>query len=132
MPDTKSVLLVMNEGELSRELNTLLGGMGYLVTELADVSNMREHLDSHRYDLLVMGTALPDLNWRATVTDIRNTTNVARVMMITCDAQDADLRSALSAGSYVVLERPISPTKLSDIIALRRYGMYLVVRGQSQ
>ena len=132
MPDTKNALLVMDDDELVHELITLLDGMGYQSTEIAEVSSVREHLVTNRYDLLVMGATLPDLSWRATMNNLRNITHAASVMMITRTARDTDLRSALSAGGYAVLDRPISPEKLSGIIALRRYGMFVLVRDQLQ
>lgn len=132
MADTKNALLVMDDGELCQELIALLDDMGYQVTEIDGMSDVREHLVSHKYDVLIMGATLPDLSWKATVNDLRNTTHAARVMMITRTAQDANLRSALRAGGYAVLERPISSTQLSNIIALGRYGMFVLARDQPQ
>jgi DNA-binding response OmpR family regulator len=128
MPDTKKALMTMADSELSQELAILLDGLGYLVTEILDVSHVLENLTDNRYDLLVMGGTLPDISWQDTVNELRKTSNASRVMMMTRAAGEADLRSALNAGGYAVLERPISPTKLSDIIALPRYGMFVVVR----
>ena len=129
MPDTKKALMTMADSELSQELATLLDGLGYQVTEILDVSYVLENLTDNRYDLLVMGAALPDLSWQNTVDELRKTSNAARVVLMTRAAGEADLRSALNAGGYAVLERPISPAKLSDIIALPRYGMFVLVRG---
>ena len=129
MPDTKKALMTMADSELSQELATLLNGLGYQVTEIVDVSHILENLTANRYDLLVMGAALPDLSWQNTVDELRKTSNAARVVLMTRAAGEADLRSALNAGGYAVLERPISPAKLSDIIALPRYGMFVLVRG---
>ena len=128
MPDTKNALLVMDDNELSPEITTLLGDLGYEVTEILDVSTVPENLMGHRYDLLVMGATLPDLSWQATVKDLRKISRSTSVMMITRTARDTDLRSALNAGGYAVLERPISLKKLSDIIALPRYGMFVLIR----
>ncbi|MDP6452614.1 MAG: response regulator [SAR202 cluster bacterium] len=128
MPDTKKALMTMADSELSQELATLLDGLGYQVTEILDVSYVLENLTDNRYDLLVMGAALPDLSWQNTVDELRKTSNAARVVLMTRAAGEADLRSALNAGGYAVLERPISPAKLSDIIALPRYGMFVLVR----
>jgi CheY-like chemotaxis protein len=95
------------------------------------VSEVLEHLITNRYDLLVLRMTLPDLDWPDTVASLRKTSNASRLMMITQTADKADLRSALSAGVYAVLEHPITPAKLSNMIALPRYGMFVLVRDQS-
>ncbi|MDP6714970.1 MAG: hypothetical protein QF368_10120, partial [SAR202 cluster bacterium] len=78
MPDTKKALMTMADSELSQELATLLDGLGYQVTEILDVSYVLENLTDNRYDLLVMGAALPDLSWQNTVDELRKTSNAAR------------------------------------------------------
>jgi CheY-like chemotaxis protein len=131
MPDNNTALLVMDNGVLHQEITTLLNGLGYQVTDTVTVSDVLEHLVTNRYDLLVLGMTLPNLDWRDTVRRLRNTSNASRVMMITQTADKADLRSALSAGVYAVLEHPITPANLSDMIALPRYGMFVLIRGRS-
>jgi CheY-like chemotaxis protein len=131
MPDNNTALLIMDKGVFNQEITALLDGLGYQVTDNVAVSEVLEHLLTNRYDLLVLGMTLPDLDWHRTVTRLRQTSNASRVMMITQTADKADLRSALSAGVYAVLEHPITPAKLSDMIALPRYGMFVLVRDRS-
>jgi DNA-binding response OmpR family regulator len=83
MPDNNTALLIMAKGVLNQEITALLDGLGYQVTDTVAVSEVLEHLITNRYDLLVLGMTLPDLDWHDTVRSLRTTSNASRLMMIT-------------------------------------------------
>ena len=48
--------------------------------------------------------------------------------MVTRQADEAEMRSALTAGAYIVLDRPVSEAEVADILSLPRDGQFVVLR----
>ncbi len=109
-------------------MSAILEGIGYDVTVIDNVWQTQETLGSRQYEVAVMGESLPNLNWQNTLKTIKQSSRTTRVLMTTRQAPEGDLRSALNAGAYVVLDRPVSQDQISDILGLQKDGLFVVLR----
>ncbi|MDP6071611.1 MAG: response regulator [SAR202 cluster bacterium] len=128
MADTRQDLLVTGDDVLRDEMSAILEGIGYDVTVIDNVWQTQETLGSRQYEVAVMGESLPNLNWQNTLKTIKQSSRTTRVLMTTRQAPEGDLRSALNAGAYVVLDRPVSQDQISDILGLQKDGLFVVLR----
>ena len=128
MADTRQDLLVTGDDVLRDEMSAILEGIGYDVTVIDNVWQTQETLGSRQYEVAVMGESLPNLNWQNTLKTIKQSSRTTRVLMMTRQAPEEDLRSALNAGAYVVLDRPVSQDQVSDILGLQKDGLFVVLR----
>ncbi|MDP7534838.1 MAG: response regulator [SAR202 cluster bacterium] len=128
MADTRQALLVTGDDVLRDEMSAILEGIGYDVTVIDNVWQTQETLGSRQYEVAVMGESLPNLNWQNTLKTIKQSSRTTRVLMTTRQAPEGDLRSALNAGAYVVLDRPVSQDQISDILGLQKDGLFVVLR----
>jgi DNA-binding NtrC family response regulator len=128
MADTRQDLLVTGDDVLRDEMSAILEGIGYDVTVIDNVWQTQETLGSRHHEVAVMGESLPNLNWQNTLKTIKQSSRTTRVLMTTRQAPEGDLRSALNAGAYVVLDRPVSQDQISDILGLQKDGLFVVLR----
>ena len=124
----KQALIVTDDRVLQQELSTVLKGIGYRVTAARDTSKSQEALGSRQYEIAFIGAPLPEMSWRSTLTALKSKSRTTRLVMVTRQVQEAEMRAALTAGAYIVLDRPISETELEDIISLSRDGQFVVLR----
>jgi two-component system phosphate regulon response regulator OmpR len=129
MPETKQALIVGEDQDIAMELTSLLGGLGFDVTTLHDPAQVTQTLESRRYEVALMSRALPEMSWRNTLQTLRSASRDTTFVMITRSADEQDIRSALSAGAYVAVARPLSQEQLSHLISPKRNGLFLLLRG---
>ena len=128
MPQLKQALVVTSDRVLQQELSTVLKGIGYRVTSTQDTSKTQEALGNRKYEIAFIGAPLPDMSWRSTVTILKSKSRTTRLVMVTRQVDEAEMRSALTAGAYIVLDRPVSEEKVANILALPRDGQFVVFR----
>jgi len=68
------------------------------------------------------------MSWRSTLTTLKSKSKTTRLVMVTRQVDEAEMRSALTAGAYIVLDRPVSEAKVADILSLPRDGQFVVFR----
>jgi len=128
MPQVKQALIVTADRALQQELSTVLKGIGYRVTSSRDASKTQEALGNRQYEIAFIGAPLPEMSWRSTLTTLKSKSKTTRLVMVTRQVDEAEMRSALTAGAYIVLDRPVSEAKVADILSLPRDGQFVVFR----
>ena len=128
MPKLKQALVVTDDEEVQQELLSVLKRIGYKVTSTRDTSRTQEALGNRQYEIALIGASLPEMTWRSTVTLLKSKSRTTRLVMVTRRADEAEMRSALTAGAYIVLDRPVSEEEVADILSLPRDGQLLILR----
>ncbi len=128
MPQTKHALLVENDQNMAGELSDLLKGIGFRVTLLEEPTEALGALESHEYEVALMNMQLPDQSWQNTLKMVRDASKSTTIIMIARAPEENDVRTALNAGSYAVLERPLTQDQLTSLIAPKNSGMFVALR----
>ena len=128
MPQTKHALVVENDQDMAGELTELLKKIGFRVTLLEDPSQAPGALESHEYEVALMNMQLPDQSWQKTLSLVRNASKSTTIIMMARAPEENDVRNALNAGSYAVLERPLTRDQLTSLIAPKNSGMFVALR----
>ncbi len=129
MAQTKQALIVDENHEVAEELQVILDGMGFKVTTLEDVNQVAETLGTNHYEVALMNMTLPDMTWRKTLRAVKSVAQDTTVIMMTRSVDEDDVRNALHAGAYIVLERPLSQEQMSHVISPLNDGMFVLLRG---
>lgn len=129
MAQTKQALIVDENHEIAEELQAILDGMGYKVTTIEDVNLVAETLGTSQYEVALMNMTLPDMTWRKTLRAVKSVAQDTTVIMMTRSVDEDDVRNALHAGAYIVLERPLSQEQMSHVISPLNDGMFVLLRG---
>lgn len=128
MPQTKHALLVENDQDMADELTDLLKGIGFRVTILEDPTEALGALESHEYEVALINMQLPEQSWQNTLNMVREASRSTIIIMIARAPGENDVRTALNAGSYAVLERPLTKDQLTSLIAPKNSGMFVALR----
>ena len=128
-PERKQALIVEPDQEVAQELQEALNSLGFKVTTLGDTTQVTETLESHQYQLALMNVTLPEMNWIRTFRSVKNWAGNATVITMTRTADEHEIRNAINAGSYVVLDRPINTDQLSCLTSPSNDGMFVLLRG---
>ncbi len=128
MPQTKHALLVENDQDMADELTDLLKGIGFRVTILEDPTEALGALESHEYEVALINMQLPEKSWQNTLNLVREASRSTIIIMIARAPGENDVRTALNAGSYAVLERPLTKDQLTSLIAPKNSGMFVALR----
>ncbi len=129
MPRKRQALIVEDDAELTSELESLLGRLGFEVTRIREPNRVEETIGNHVYEVALLNATLPDLSWRRTLRAVKNASRTTTVIMITRDADEEDIRVALNAGAYAAVERPLSKRKLTTLISPQCDGLFVALRG---
>ncbi len=129
MPRKRQALIGEDDAELTSELESLLGRLGFQVTRIQEPDRVEEAIGSRVYEVALLNATLPDLSWRRTLRAVKNASRTTTVIMITRDADEEDIRVALNAGAYAALEWPLSQQKLSTLISPQCDGLFVALRG---
>ena len=128
MPQTKHALIVENDENMAGELTELLKKIGFKVTLMENPSEALGALESHEYEVALMNMQLPDQSWQNTLSSVRKASKSTTIIMIAKAPEENDVRTALNAGSYAVLDRPLTQDQLSSLIAPKNSGMFVALR----
>ncbi len=129
MVQTKQALIVDENHEVAEELQVILDGLGFKVTTLEDANTVAETLGTSQYEVALVNMTLPDMTWRKTLRAVKSVAQDTTVIMMTCSVDEDDVRNALHAGAYIVLERPLSQEQINHVISPRNDGMFVLLRG---
>jgi len=129
MAQIKQALLVDDDEDMVIELESVLVSMGFKVTTIQDPEQINETLGVHQYQLALVNKPIPEMGWRKTLRTVKMASRSTTVIMITRHAQEEDIRNALSAGAYLVMQRPISQEKLANLIAFDSDELFILLRG---
>ena len=69
------------------------------------------------------------MTWRATSRRVKGLSRTTSVIMMARSADEEDVRLALNAGAYVVLDRPLAREQVAGLISSQSEGLLVVVRG---
>ena len=129
MVQTKQALIVDEDRDTAGELKVLLDSLGFKVTMLEDPNQVAETLGANQYEVALMNMTLPDMTWRRTLRTVKSAAHNTTVIMMTRSVDEDDVRNALNAGAYIVLERPLSQEQMNHVISSRNDGMFVLLRG---
>jgi DNA-binding response OmpR family regulator len=128
MTQQKQALVVTADRTLGQELSAVLKGIGYSVTSTRETSETRQILGNRQYEIAFIGAPLPEMSWRSTLNALKSKSMTTRLVMVTRQVDESDMRSGLTGGAYFVLDRPVSEGKIADILSLPRDGQLVVFR----
>ena len=128
MSRSKQALIVEDDRDIAGELKNLLHRMGFKVTLLEDPSQATDTLGTHQYEIALINMTLPEMSWRKTFLTVKNASKSTTVIMFSRSPDEDDIRVALNSGGYIVLDRPLSRDKLSNLISPRNDGLFVALR----
>lgn len=105
------LLVVDDDREIRNLLTEYLEQAGYRVSAVADGKSMRQVLDSHRIDLVVLDLMLPGEDGLTLCRDLRVRSNLP-VLMLTARGTDVDRIVGLEMGADDYLAKPFNPREL--------------------
>lgn len=105
------LLVVDDDREIRNLLTEYLEQAGYRVSAVADGKSMRQVLDSHRIDLVVLDLMLPGEDGLTLCRDLRVRSNLP-VLMLTARGTDVDRIVGLEIGADDYLAKPFNPREL--------------------
>ena len=129
MRRTKKALIVEEDQVFAAELRSLLNSLGFTVTMLRDPGQVAETLGSRQYEVALVNIAFPKMNWRGTLRTLKHASRTTSVITLARSADEDDMRLALHAGTYMVMDRPLTPEQLTDLISVSNDGLFVVLRG---
>jgi two-component system OmpR family response regulator len=105
------ILIVDDDAETRRLLQTYLEKQGYRVTTAADGRALRRALDTARPDLIVLDLMLPGEDGLEMCRDLRTRSNLP-VIMLTARGEETDRIVGLEMGADDYLAKPANPREL--------------------
>ena len=124
----RQALIVEDNNDIAEELKVILGDMGYKVTTLDNPAEVTDTLGTHQYEVALLNMQLPDMNWRGTFNAIKSASRSTTVIMMSQKADEEDKRTALTAGAYVSMERPLDGAKFVHLISPKNDGMFVSLK----
>lgn len=124
----RQALIVENDKDVADELKSLLSDMGYKVTTMDNPAEVTDTLGTHQYEVALLNMRLPDMNWRGTFNTIKNASRSTTVIMMSQDPDEEDKRTALTAGAYISMERPLEGPRFANLISPKNDGMFVALK----
>ena len=106
-----TILVVDDEAQIRRALNSILSTRGYRVLSAADAEEGLDLAIEHTPDLIVMDMALPGMSGLEACRELRNW-YVAPILVLSVRGADADKIAALDAGADDYVTKPFSAGEL--------------------
>ena len=125
----RKALIVEKNAEIASELTSILSDMGYKVTTIDDPTEVTNTLGTHQYEVALLNMRLPELSWRGTFNAIKSASRSTTVIMMSQETGEEDKRTALTAGAYISMERPIDSARFSQLISAKSDGMFVALKG---
>src|ERR1700742_2681562 len=115
------IVVIEDEPEISRFLETSLERQGYIVTTAPDAKTGIKIASTHPPDLIILDLGLPDMDGKAVIRSIREWSQVPIIILSARD-QEAEKVAALEMGADDYLTKPFGPAELAARIkvSLRR------------
>ncbi|WP_282937148.1 response regulator [Paenibacillus sp. RC67] len=113
------ILLADDELALRFLLTETLADEGYEITEAEDGKEALIHIQSTRYDLIILDYMMPELTGVEVCEWLRTQNNPNQetpVILLTAKALEKDRERAKKAGVSTYIVKPFSPLQLVDIV----------------
>ncbi len=111
MENTDRILVVDDDPEIRRLLVDYLERNGFTPVAARDGREMRQALERHAVDLVVLDLTLPDADGLTLCRDLRASSNLP-VLMLTARGEEADRIVGIEMGADDYLVKPFSPREL--------------------
>ena len=128
MPRKRQALIVEDDPEVTLELESLLDNLGFEVTKVREPDSVTDALGNHVFEVALLNATLPDMGWRRTLREVKSASRTTTVLMVTRNAEEEDIRTALNAGAYVALDRPLSKQQLTNLMSPQYDGLFVALR----
>ena len=125
----KKALVVSDNPVLAAETNSSLRELGFKVTNLHDSVRLANHLESNAYELVVLNQVLDGMDWGSSMRETKRLVKNTSIIVLATNVTQHDIRYALSAGPYLVLDRPMNKGDLSILLPYSHGGLFIVLRG---
>lgn len=118
-----NLLVVDDDAELRNLLREYLGQAGFRVTAVADGRQMRQAMDTARFDLVILDVMLPGEDGLALCRKLRAGSRIP-ILMLTARGDEVDRIIGLEMGADDYLSKPFNPRELLARVKsiLRRAG----------
>ncbi|GAA4837717.1 response regulator [Paenibacillus vulneris] len=113
------ILLADDELALRFLLTETLTDEGYDITEAEDGKQALSHIQSTRYDLIILDYMMPELTGVEVCEWLRthdNPNQAAPVILLTAKALEKDRERAKQAGVSTYIVKPFSPLQLIEVV----------------
>lgn len=107
----KTLLIVDDDAELRQLLNEYFGERGYQVLLACDGRQMREQIDQHQVDLIILDLMLPGEDGMALCRHLRAGSNIP-ILMLTASGDEMDRIIGLEMGADDYVQKPFVPREL--------------------
>ena len=128
MPPPKEALVVGSTHVGDADLGTLLEKLKYTVTARQDFGQAPERREDHRYDLVVVNASTPATDWQRVLNTVRSATSSPAIVIAARPVDEIDVRHALSAGAYLVLDGPLTATQMRSLISRDSDWLFVALR----
>lgn len=113
------ILLADDELALRFLLTETLADEGYEITEAEDGKEALNHIQSTRYDLIILDYMMPEFTGVEVCEWLRTQSNPNQetpVILLTAKALEKDRERAKKAGVSTYIVKPFSPLQLVDVV----------------
>ncbi|ATG72618.1 chemotaxis protein CheY [Zobellella denitrificans] len=108
----RQLLVVDDHGEIRDLLKRFLEQHGYQVHGVRDGREMRQYLDRHGVDLIILDLMLPGDDGLTLCRELRSQGNNVPIIMLTAMGEDTDRIVGLEMGADDYLPKPFNPREL--------------------
>lgn len=116
-----TALIVDDEPELRRSISAILQAqlpqVTFEIIEAADGLEALAKFDERDFDLVLMDVKMPGLNGLETLARMKAKDPSTFVVIMTAHSNLQDAVAAIRDGAYDYLEKPVSPSKLAEIVS---------------
>ncbi len=126
MMNLTQILVVEDEVEISRLIETILQKKGYSVITINDGISALNLLKNKKIDLILLDWMLPQLSGIDVIKELRKNNNQTPVIFITAKTQPEDIVLGLESGADDYLTKPFESSILLARVesVLRRYNIH--------
>jgi DNA-binding NtrC family response regulator len=117
MSEAKRILVVDDEPNVRLMMRTALESSGYAISEAEDGERALSELRTRAFDMVLLDLRMPLLDGIAALRRIREEGLAVPVVMITAHGSVPDAVEAMKLGAIDLVEKPIAPTALREIVA---------------
>jgi len=111
MPDKPSIVIVEDEPEIRRFIETSLAAADFRVDAVKSGAEALKVIKSHPPDVIVLDLGLPDMDGKAVIRDLRSWSKLPIIVLSARD-QEAEKVEALEAGADDYLTKPFGLQEL--------------------
>ncbi len=125
---TRTALLIAANPRWNDDLYPVLQEMGFDVVSLGSFTDLRDALRAERFELLVLCSPFKNMTPVNSLDIAKSLAPESRVIVLTEDMTERDLRDALISGSFAAVNRPLGYQDLSALLLSADEGLLVHVR----